>query len=150
MDKTLCLTAPRQIHLHNSLPLFYQIDTPPNITAFIIDLIHCISRELVFMLEIIRFPDCIILRHSLLIPSTILNNENMMGAMIGAYSRLTISRRWQAPGAVKKKFEKKIRKKNQKILPVPIYVFVDSEQKVEFKARIKPCSHQPNCMKFLL
>ena len=104
------------------------------------------------MLEIIRFPDCIILRHSLLIPSTILNNENMMGAMIGAYSRLTISRRWQAPRAVKKrkKNRKKNRKKIQKILPVPIYVFVDSEQKVEFKARIKPCSHQPNCMKFLL
>ena len=25
-----------------------------------------------------------------------------------------------------------------------------SEQKVEFKTSIKPCSHQPNCMKFLL
>ena len=31
---------------------------------------------------------------------------------------------------------------------LPIYVFHDSEQKVEFKARIKPCSHQPNCRKF--
>ena len=29
-----------------------------------------------------------------------------------------------------------------------LYVFDDSEQKVELKARIKPCSHQPNCMKF--
>ena len=45
---------------------------------------------------------------------------------------------------------KKIRKKNQKIVPVPIYVFVDSEQKAEFKAKIKPCSHQLNCMTFLL
>ena len=46
----------------------------------------------------------------------------------------------------KKKNQKKIRKK---IVPVPIYVFVDSEQKAEFKVRIKPCSHQPKCMKFL-
>ena len=65
------------------------------------------------------------------------------------------SRRWQAPGAVKKekKIEKKlkkIRKKIKKIVPVPIYVFVDSEQKAEFKAKIKPCSHQLNSMKFLL
>ena len=66
------------------------------------------------------------------------------------------SRRWQAPGAVKKKEKnrKKIRKKSEKkiekIVPVPIYVFVDSEQKAEFKAKIKPCSHQLNCMKFLL
>ena len=29
-----------------------------------------------------------------------------------------------------------------------IYVFDDSEQNAEFKAKIKPCSHQPNCMKF--
>ena len=42
------------------------------------------------------------------------------------------------------------REKIQKIVPVPIYVFVDSEQKAEFKAKIKPCSHQLNCMKFLL
>ena len=41
---------------------------------------------------------------------------------------------------------KKKSKKNQKILPVPIYVFHDSEQKVEFKARIKPCFHQPNLL----
>ena len=39
---------------------------------------------------------------------------------------------------------KKIRKKIKKIVPVPIYVFVDSEQKAEFKAKIKPCSHQLN------
>ena len=58
------------------------------------------------------------------------------------------SRRWQAPGAVKK--EKKSEKNPKKIVPVPIYVFVDSEQKAEFKAKIKPCSHQLNCMKFLL
>ena len=68
---------------------------------------------------------------------------------------IDISRRWQAPGAVKKKKKseknlKKIRKKIKKIVPVPIYVFVDSEQKAEFKAKIKPCSHQLNCMKFLL
>ena len=31
---------------------------------------------------------------------------------------------------------------------MPLYVFHDSEQKVEFEARIKPCSHQLNCMKF--
>ena len=49
-----------------------------------------------------------------------------------------------------KKNLKKIRKKIKKIVPVPIYVFVDSEQKAEFKAKIKPCSHQLNCMKFLL
>ena len=59
------------------------------------------------------------------------------------------------PGAVEKKKKskknlKKIRKKIKKIVPVPIYVFVDSEQKAEFKAKIKPCSHQLNCMKFLL
>ena len=30
----------------------------------------------------------------------------------------------------------------RRVLPVPIYyVFDDSEQKVKFKARIKPCSH---------
>ena len=69
---------------------------------------------------------------------------------------ISLSRRWQAPGAVKKKEKnrKKIRKKSEKkiekIVPVPIYVFVDSEQKAEFKAKIKPCSHQLNCMKFLL
>ena len=49
-----------------------------------------------------------------------------------------------------KKNLKKIRKKIKKIVPVPIYVFVDLEQKAEFKAKIKPCSHQLNCMKFLL
>ena len=64
-----------------------------------------------------------------------------------------ISRHWQAPGAVKK-IKMKSKKNpiffflNQKIVPVPIYVFVDSEQKAEFKAKIKPCSHQLNCMKF--
>ena len=58
------------------------------------------------------------------------------------------------PGQWKKKKSKKnlkkIRKKIKKIVPVPIYVFVDSEQKAEFKAKIKPCSHQLNCMKLLL
>ena len=44
-----------------------------------------------------------------------------------------------------KKNLKKVRKKIKKIVPVPIYVFVDSEQKAEFKAKIKPCSHQLNC-----
>ena len=64
--------------------------------------------------------------------------------------RKILSRRWQAPGAVKKS-EKKSKKKSEKnpkkikkIVPVPIYVFVDSEQKAEFKAKIKPCSHQLN------
>ena len=57
-------------------------------------------------------------------------------------SRRVVSRRWQAPGAVKKEKKskknlKKIRKKIKKIVPVPIYVFVDSEQKAEFKAKIK-------------
>ena len=53
--------------------------------------------------------------------------------------------------AVKKeKKSEKIRKKIKNIVPVPIYVFVDSEQKAEFKAKIKPCYHQLNCMKFLL
>ena len=64
------------------------------------------------------------------------------------YLSIYLSRRWQAPGAVKK--EKKSEKNPKKIVPVPIYVFVDSEQKAEFKAKIKPCSHQLNCMKFLL
>ena len=50
----------------------------------------------------------------------------------------------------RKKIRKKSEKKNKKIVPVHIYVFVDSEQKAEFKAKIKPCSHQLNCMKFLL
>ena len=81
--------------------------------------------------------------------------------MLGAVTLIqgvqcSISRRWQAPGAAKKEEKKsiknlkKIRKKIKKIVPVPIYVFVDSEQKAEFKAKIKPCSHQLNCMKFLL
>ena len=57
----------------------------------------------------------------------------------------------QAPGAVKKRKEKKAQsRKIRTILPVPINVFDDSEQKAEFKANIKPCSHQPNYMKFLL
>ena len=55
-----------------------------------------------------------------------------------------------ARGSEKRKNPKKIRKKIKKIVPVPIYVFVDSEQKAEFKAKIKPCSHQLNYMKFLL
>ena len=42
------------------------------------------------------------------------------------------------------------KKKKSKKNPVPIYIFVDSEQKAEFKAKIKPCPHQLNCMKFLL
>ena len=33
-------------------------------------------------------------------------------------------------------------------LPVPIYVFDDSEQKFEFKARIQPGSDQSNCIQF--
>ena len=46
------------------------------------------------------------------------------------------------PGSEKRrKIWKKIRKKIKKIVP---------EQKAEFKAKIKPCSHQLNCMKFLL
>ena len=55
-----------------------------------------------------------------------------------------LSKRWQAPGAVKKrkKNPKKIRKKIKKIVPVPKYDFVNWEQKAEFKANIKPCSHQ--------
>ena len=53
-----------------------------------------------------------------------------------------ISRRWQAPGAVKKRREKKAQSRNiRTILPVPIYVFDGSEQKAEFKAKIKQCSH---------
>ena len=50
-----------------------------------------------------------------------------------------------ARGSEKKK--KNPKKNQKKIVPVPIYVFVDSEQKAEFKAKIKPCSHQQNCMK---
>ena len=64
------------------------------------------------------------------------------------FTRQHLSRRWQAQEAVKKR--KKIRKKIKNIVPVPIYVFVDSEQKAEFKAKIKPCSHQLNFMKFSL
>ena len=56
-----------------------------------------------------------------------------------------------ARGSEKKKIEKKSEKRfRKKIVPVPIYIFVDAEQKAEFKAKIKPCSHQLNCMKFLL
>ena len=44
--------------------------------------------------------------------------------------------------------KKKNPKKIKKIVPVPIYVFVDSEQKAELKAKIKPCSHQLNCINF--
>ena len=63
-----------------------------------------------------------------------------------------ISRRWQAPGAVKKRKKRPNREKSEGSCQclLPIYVFDDSEQKVEFKVRIKPCSHQPNCMKFVL
>ena len=49
-----------------------------------------------------------------------------------------------------KKLKKKSEKKSKKIVPVPIYVFADSEQKAEFKAKIKPCSHQLNCMKLFI
>ena len=52
-----------------------------------------------------------------------------------------ISSRWQAPGVVLK-MRKKLEVRRS--LPVPIFVFDDSDQKVEFKASIKPCSHQPN------
>ena len=45
------------------------------------------------------------------------------------------------------KIRKKSEKKIKKIVPMPIYVFVDSEQKAKFKAKIKPCSHQLNCIK---
>ena len=47
-----------------------------------------------------------------------------------------LSRRWQAPGAVKKKKKKAQSRKNRTILPMPIHVFDDSEQKAEFKAKI--------------
>ena len=61
-------------------------------------------------------------------------------------SRLSISRYIKALastwGSIKKAESPEIRRS----LPVPIYVFHDSEQKFEFEARIKPCSHQPNCM----
>ena len=50
-----------------------------------------------------------------------------------------------ARGSEKKKKKKAQSQKIRTILPVPIYVFDDSEQKAEFKAKIKPCSHQPNC-----
>ena len=50
--------------------------------------------------------------------------------------------------AVKKRRKKAQSRKIRTILPMPIYVFDDSEQKAEFKVKIKPCSHQPNCMKF--
>ena len=82
-----------------------------------------------------------------------LTEETFKTSCIRIFTNFTerTSRRWQAPGAVKKeKNPKKIRKEIKKIVPVPIYVFVDSEQKAEFKAKIKPCSHQLNYMKFLL
>ena len=61
-----------------------------------------------------------------------------------------VSRRWQAPGAVKKRRKKVQSRKIRRTLSVPIYVFDDSEQKVEFEVRIKPCSHLSNCLHFLL
>ena len=55
-------------------------------------------------------------------------------------------------GAGKRPGSKKIRrKKPNRENPNDLasaYVFDDSEQKVEFKVKIQPCSHQPNCMKF--
>ena len=65
-----------------------------------------------------------------------------------ALASAVISRRWQAPAGQEKR--KKIISEIRRSLQVPIYVFHDLEQKVEFKVSIKPCSHQPNCMKFLL
>ena len=53
------------------------------------------------------------------------------------------------PGSEKKE-EKNESPEIRRSLQVPIYVSHDSEQKVEFKARIKPCSHRPNCMKCLV
>ena len=71
--------------------------------------------------------------------------------MCGSTATTYIKALASARGSEKrKKNPKKIRKKIKKIVPVPIYVFVDSEQKAEFKAKIKPCSHQLNCMEFLL
>ena len=57
------------------------------------------------------------------------------------------SRRWQAPGTVKKS---RIARNPKELASAYIYDFHDSERKVEFEARIKPCSHQPNCIQFLL
>ena len=51
---------------------------------------------------------------------------------------------------IEKKSEKNPKKNQKNRASAYIYVFVDSEQKAEFKAKIKPCSHQLNCMKFLL
>ena len=73
-------------------------------------------------------------------------SREILRATVSIYIKALASAR----GSEKKEKKKKIRKKIIKIVPVPIYVFVDSEQKAEFKAKIKPCSHQLNCMKFLL
>ena len=47
-----------------------------------------------------------------------------------------------AQGSEKKNNKKAQSRKIRRILPVPIYVFDDSEQKVELKVRIKPCSNE--------
>ena len=71
----------------------------------------------------------------------------MSGSFVPGKSYI-ISRRWQVPGAVKK--EKKIEKKSEKNPKknqknrASAYMFLSTQ------AKIKPCSHQLNYMKFLL
>ena len=71
---------------------------------------------------------------------------------INLYTVVTIKALASSQGSEKKKKKKTIAKNPNNLASayLPIYVFDDSEQKFEFKVRIKPCSHQPNCMKFLL
>ena len=58
---------------------------------------------------------------------------------------------YQGAGSGKKKKKiSRFARRPKDLAAVPIYIFYDSEEKVEFKARIKPCSHQLNCIQFLL
>ena len=52
-----------------------------------------------------------------------------------------------ARGSEKKILKKSEKKSKKSCQCLSIYVFVDSKQKAEFKAKIKPCSHLLNCMK---
>ena len=55
-----------------------------------------------------------------------------------------------AQGSEKKKKKKKPNREKSERSCQCLYMFLTTQQKAELKAKIKPCSHQPNCMKFLL
>ena len=79
-------------------------------------------------------------------------NDDSNEIFLSFSNPIILSRRWQAPGAVKKRRRKKKpnREKFERSCQCLYICFCRLREKVEFKVRIKPCPHQPNRMKFLL